>query len=348
MAQISAQNFNRLRQRILNVVNNSDYGTNPQTNQAVGGYGQTYTINSATVGGVIGTLEHRQLYQAIAAARLHQTGSLPILVSPIDEDDIIGQTETKRLLGQNVVTDDLLAGYDDMEAAIAAAEADLRNDVHHVGSRELFNLLSTTRSSNWGNTQTSTSINCEFQVDFGSTANARKFFNTGGDIRISAQHNIQNGVAASAAKDTSWQTLLNNFSYILKSRSSAGTAQQINQGWAGLTNSYAQVGYYANAGGGVYAENYVKISAKVDQATNTAGNSRYLYIKVELVDADTGDGANLGYNPPLGVDEFVSAGTVVVLSEYRANAGQISTPAGTINGVAVAQPSVTFLNGNEL
>ena len=33
MAQISAQNFNRLRQRILNVVNNSDYGTNPQTNK---------------------------------------------------------------------------------------------------------------------------------------------------------------------------------------------------------------------------------------------------------------------------------------------------------------------------
>lgn len=342
MADISAERFNRLRQRVVNIVNNVDYGSNPNTGLPVGGYGQNYTINSAVVGGVIGATEHRQLYAAIAAARVHQIGSLPSTLNPVDATDIVGEDETKRLSNGNIVTDDVLAGYDDIEAEITLAETALANDIHALGSRSQFDIISTTRNNVWGNSATGQSIDCEFQVDFGSIANARRFFNTGGEIRITGQH-----APVSTAKDTSWNTIFKNFSYYLKSRGSAGTAAQVNTGWSGLTNSYSQVGYYSNPAGGVYAENYVRVSAKVDQATNTNGGSRYLYIKVEAVDADTGDGQNLGYNPAIGTDESVSAGTVIVLSEYRATSGTISAPV-PVTGINAAAPTVTFLNGNNL
>jgi hypothetical protein len=332
MENITAEKFNRLRTQILNVVNNNDFNQNPELNIQLGGYGQDYVINPAVTGATIGEEEHRQLYDAIVAARVHQTGSVPTTLSAVDFGDVIGDDATYKLdQAGNLVIDDALAGYDDLELEIQFAKNGLNNDIHALGSRSQYDKLSTSRSTTWGTSGTSTSIDCEFSVDFGSVESARRFWNTGGEIRITGQH-----LNTDDPKNISWRDLFSNFSYYLKSRQSAGTASLINDGWSGLTNSYQQVGYWSISTNPLYSENYVTIEAKVDQALNTSGMSRYLYVKVTCVDADVGDGTS--FTPPIPVDEVVNPGTTITLSEYRADTTYISA----------LTPTVTFRDGNTL
>jgi hypothetical protein len=332
MASITAEAFNRLRTQILNVVNNNDFNSNPELNINFGGYGQNYIINPAARGGVIGATEHRQLYNAIVAARVHQTGALPTTLSQIDPADIVGDDATYRLneLG-DVVLDDELAGYEDLELEITRAKVALNNGLHALGSRNEYDKLSTTRSAVWGNSATTASIDCEFKIDFGTPAAARRFWNTGGELRITGQH-----IDTSDAKNVHWRDIMSNFSYYLKARQSAGTASLINEGWSGLTNTYQQVGYWATNTNSLYAENYITIQAKCDQVLNSNGNSQIVYLKVTCVDADVGDGQS--FTPPIPVDELVQPGTIIKLSEYRADTEYVTAPS----------PSITFLNGNTL
>lgn len=332
MANITAEKFNRLRSQILNVVNNNDFNQNPELNIQLGGYGQSFVINPAVTGATIGEAEHRQLYDAIVAARVHQIGSLPTTLTAVDFGDVIGDdaTYTQDANG-DLVVDDALAGYDDLELEIQFAKNGLNNGIHALGSRSQYDKLSTSRSTNWGNIATSTTIDCEFQVDFGSVESARRFWNTGGEIRITGQH-----LNTDDPKNVSWRDLFSNFSYYLKARESAGAASQINDGWSGLSNTYQQVGYWSISTNPLYAENYVTVSAKVDTSLNSSGVARYLYIKVQCVDADVGDGDN--FNPPIPVDEVVKPGTSITLSEYRADTTYISA----------LTPTVTFRNGNTL
>jgi hypothetical protein len=332
MANITAEAFNRLRTQILNIVNNKDFNSNPELNINFGGYGQSYEITAAARGAVIGATEHRQLYDAIVAARVHQTGSVPTTLSAIDPQDIIGDDATYKL-NQNgdLVIDDALAGYEDLELEITRAKVGLNNGLHALGSRSEYDKLTTTRADVWGNTASSTSIDCEYKVDFGSVDAARRFWNTGGEIRITGQH-----TSSADAKNVSWIDLMSNFSYYLKARESAGTGALINEGWSGLTNSYQQVGFWSVSNNALYAENYVKVEAKCDQPINTSGNATVVYIRVTCTDADIGDGND--YNPPIPVDEEVKPGTSITLSEYRADTVYIDAPS----------PAVTFLNGNTL
>lgn len=333
MANITAEKFNRLRTQILNVVNNNDFNQNPELNIQLGGYGQNFVINPAQTGGVIGEEEHRQLYNAIVAARVHQTGTVPTTLTAVDFGDVIGDDATYKLdVNGNLVIDDAAAGYDDLELEIQFAKNGLNNGLHALGSRSQYDKLSTTRSTEWGNAAAgSQSIDCEFQIDFGSQENARRFWNTGGEIRITGQH-LDN----TDLKNASWSDLFSNFSYYLKARESAGTAAQINEGWSGLSNAYQQVGYWSISTNPLYAENYVKVEAKVDTAINTSGVARYLYIKVTCIDADIGDGDS--FTPPIPVDEAVKPGTTITLSEYRADTPYISA----------VTPTVVFRNGNTL
>lgn len=333
MANITAEAFNRLRTQILNIVNNNDFNSNPELNVNYGGYGQNYEIKAAQTGSVIGYAEHKQLYDAIVAARVHQTGSIPTTLSQVDPGDIIGDDATYRRdpVTNQIVVDDTLAGYDDLDLEISRAKNALNNGLHALGSRSEYDKLSTSRNAIWGNDATTQTIDCEFEIDFGTYQNARRFWNTGGEIRITGQH-----TDTSDAKNIAWQDLFENFSYYMKSRTSAGTAAGINEGWSGLSNTYQQVGFWSVSTTTFYAENYVKIEAKTEQPLNTNGTARYLYIKVTCVDADTGDGT--AYNPPIPVDEPVNPGTIITLSEYRAD---------TIYVNAVS-PSVTFYNGNTL
>ena len=333
MAKITAEAFNRLRTQVLNIVNNNDFNSNPELNVNYGGYGQNYTINAAQAGGIIGYEEHKQLYDAIVAARVHQTGAIPTTLSAVDPLDIIGDDATYKLdpVTKQLVVDDSLAGYDDIELEIQRAKNGLNNGLHALGSRSEFDKLSTSRADVWGNDDTTQSIDCEFQIDFGTVTAARRFWNTGGEIRITGQH-----TNASDAKNQAWIDLFSNFSYYMKARNSAGTAGNLNEGWAGLSNVYQQVGFWSVSTNSLYAENYVKIEAKTEQALNTNGTARYLYIKVTCVDADVGDG--IGFTPPIPVDEPVQPGTIITLSEYRADTVYISA----------VSPVVTFLGGNTL
>lgn len=332
MANITAEAFNRLRTQILNVVNNNDFNSNPELNVNYGGYGQNYVIKAAARGAVIGSQEHRQLYDAIVAARVHQTGAVPTTLSAIDPQDIIGDDATYRLdVNGNLVIDDALAGYEDLELEITRAKVGLNNGLHALGSRSEYDKLSTSRADVWGTTGTSPSIDCEFKIDFGNSAAARRFWNTGGEIRITGQH-----ANSSDAKNVAWIDLMSNFSYYLKARESAGTAALINEGWAGLTNTYQQVGFWSVSTNALYAENYVKVEAKCDQVLNTSGVASVVYIRVTCTDADIGDGD--GYTPPIPVDEVVQPGTIITLAEYRADTEYVSAPS----------PTVTFNNGNTL
>ncbi len=136
------------------------------------------------------------------------------------------------------------------------------------------NVTVTTRLSNERTIPWSDFIEHEFTVDFGSTDNARFFFNTGGQIRLSA---TRTGGSATA-QNTLWDTLL----------ADGGTFIFDGVSYFALTSNFSSaspVGQVTTAANGVYENNNWAISAKRDDAAGSnGGNGSIIRFKSAFLD----------------------------------------------------------------
>tara|TARA_B110000091_G_C13507238_1_gene346907 strand:+ start:76 stop:594 length:519 start_codon:yes stop_codon:yes gene_type:complete len=155
------------------------------------------------------------------------------------------------------------------------------------------------------------------------TAQARRhYFNSGGEIRLSASVDY----TGSQAKTVDWQTILNAMgSTSFKAEStlnnaSVGTGTNI--GNYDLTSAYQRV--YSRDGGAVYANNEYRIFAK-EHATGNSTSA--IQFKVEFVDGSPND-------PSYGVDEVVYGGFNSVIETATPNS-QISINGTTHNAVII-------------
>lgn len=147
--------------------------------------------------------------------------------------------------------------------------------------------ISQVRTATWGAPAKPT-VRHSFTLDFGSSSNARYFFNSGSSIRFSASF----AGSVPTSQNQAWTNLLNDMGTVVYNHSGAtalsGTGSAI--GFYQLTNVAQQV--YTKTGVGsytpAYAANDYTITMSCDVTSNTSGAARYVYVSVYFNDDHTG------------------------------------------------------------
>jgi len=298
---ITAAQYNGLQSRVATIM-----GTGSGTD----GYGQSLASSQISVTDTVTASDMDNLRTDLNKANNHQIGSNS-LVANIAVGNIIGADATGADVGTLTTTD---GGHNDYDTAVGVIETNKL--LIDSGNSTVEAAITSSRSTNWNGT-----ITHEFTVTFASANDRRYFFNSGGEIRFSANLSGQTG-----SKSDDWATLLSNmgtitFNYTETTASGTGTGSAI--GNYDLTSNYEPI--FTKTGSGNYAENDYIIKAKET-------SSSVISFEINFQDDDTGDppitplpkGATPG-----GVDEDVNGTLTSTIQQLRATGANVSvaTPA---------------------
>lgn len=178
----------------------------------------------------------------------------------------------------NIEDADIIQAFEDPDVGLDPGKIDSTNNFTLLdtdraqvspGNVTVATKLTSVRATSW-----SSFIEHIFTVDFGSSDNARHFFNTGGQLRLSA---TRTGGSATA-QNTLWDGIL----------SSGGTFIFDGISYFALTSSFAStppVGQTITAAYGGYSNNSWTISAKRDDAAGpNGGNGSIIRFKSAFLD----------------------------------------------------------------
>jgi len=263
MADITAARINNLQSSIALILGNGS-GQN--------GYGQTVTSSPVNnTGDVVEAADMNAIYTDILAARVHQVGPgdvgiAEVIAGPaldsLAEDtrgNIVAEDTSNYIDNQGVTSTDpdgFKKGVVDFETLMTQVQAD--KAIMHPSQAALEPGISSARSSNWNGL-----IAHEVAVTFSSAEEKRFFFNTGGEIRFSA-----NNTSATTAKGLDWAALCSQVGTIKFSAettvSSQGGGSSIGNYdlTSAFQNIYQKIGSGTNTG--VYAGNIYTVKARSD------------------------------------------------------------------------------------
>jgi hypothetical protein len=260
MADITAARINNL-QSSINLILGSGSGEN--------GYGQTVTSSPVNnTGDVVEAADMNAIYTDILAARVHQVGPgdagiAEVIAGPaldsLAEDtrgNIVAEDTSNYIDNQGVTSIDLdgfKKGIVDFESLMTQVQAD--KTIIHPTQATLEPAIASARTSTWNGL-----IYHEVAVTFSSANAKRFFFNTGGEIRLSA-----NNTSASTSKGLEWAQLCSQIGTI---KFSANTTTASNGGGQSvgnynLTSAY-QLLYQKVGNGAVYGGNVYTVKARSD------------------------------------------------------------------------------------
>ena len=282
---ILAERYNTLRNSV-NLVLGISSSVTPQY-----GYGQGFNTTSVTGSraandisnaNTVSAQDYEDLYIDMIRARSHQVGA-----SVAIDEFVVGDYDTN-----TVTTDKIEESY---ILGLESLATNLETDKFLVDPTHLevtsVPLVSSTRYASegtWNGT-----ISHIFTMIFTTETERRHFFNTGGEIRLSASVDY----TGSQAKTVDWQTILNAMGTTsfkaTETVNNAGIGSNSNIGNYDLTNSYRLV--YSRSGGSVYARNRYNIYAREYATGNTTSGIQF---KVDFVDGAPN-------NTTWGIDERV-------------------------------------------
>ena len=204
----------------------------------------------------------------------------------------------------------------DINGLLATLDANRLN--YQLANMSLTTGATSTRSATWG--AGSGSISCTFQVTFSNEDHARKFFNTGGEIRIQIAH-----PSTATARDASWNTVLNGLSIAFRANTTAriggsyGTAASI--GYYQLSTTVQTILNGTNTGLSPYSTNDFFIEAWASSIPGINGaKGSVLNFRVRLVDEQTN-----------AFQDVVQSGTNATIQQLRATSGYaVSTPSFSV------------------
>jgi len=298
---ITAAQYNGLQSRVATIM-----GTGSGTD----GYGQSLASSQVATADTVTASDMDNLRTDLNKANNHQIGSNS-LVANIAVGDMIGADATGPDVDTLTTTD---GGFNDYDTAVGVIESNKL--LIDSGNSSVEAAITSSRSTNWNGV-----LEHIFTVTFASANDRRYFFNSGGEIRFSANLSGQSG-----SKSDDWATLLSNmgtitFNYTETTASGTGTGSAI--GNYDLTSTYQTI--FEKTGSGNYAENDYNIAAKEDSTS-------VINFRVQFRDDDTGDppilplpkGATAG-----GVDEDVNGTLTSTIQQLRATGANVSvaTPA---------------------
>jgi hypothetical protein len=295
---ITAAQYNGLQSRIDTIM-----GVGSSTN----GYGQVLTSSQVSAGETVTAAQMDALRTDLNKANNHQIGS-NALVGNIAVGQIIGADASGPDVDNLTVTDE---GFNDYDTAVGVIETNKL--VLDSGNSSVEAATTSSRSTNWNGT-----ITHVFTVTFADSDSRRHFFNSGGEIRFSANLSGQSG-----SKSNNWSTLLSNMGTIKFNYTetvSTGTGSGTTIGNYDLTGTYQTI--FDKTGSGNYVENDYNIAARADSTT-------VLRFRIQFRDDDSGDppitplpkGATPG-----GVDEDVNGNLSSTVQQLRATGSNVSVP----------------------
>lgn len=300
--KISASDYNSIRNAV-----NTVYGTG----SGQYGYGQTLQSPAIVEGNSISINEWTALQYDIINTGVHQTGTIPSLISVAEGDTVrYDPTGTTAPITQYRP---LIDTYN--------------SNRFSLGDGQYLTNTKASTSMIWpgpDGDHWQTYIYTTMTVKWSTADAARYFFNSGGQIRI-ASSRIPSGGRASIAQNQSWTDFLTTVGI----QTFGATSPAIN--FYNLTNSFQQ--YYSANASGAYSRNYFKLSAKCNTVTNNSnGTENTLVFLIEWHDdyVRTGGWQTL---------DFIQ-GTFTVDASTREATG-ILYPVGTGN-FTVESPTITI------
>lgn len=297
MADITAARINNLQSSIALIL-----GTGSGQN----GYGQIVTsVPVNNTGDVAEAADMNAIYADILKARVHQVGVTDIGIAEVIQNLNTIAEQTSTFVNDDGVTsadpDGFKKGITDFETLMTQVQAD--KAVMHSSQAALEPGISSVRSSAWNGL-----IAHEVQVTFSSADARRFFFNTGGEIRISA-----NNTSASTPKGLDWSQLCSQVGTLKfnaeTTTSTLGGGTTI--GNYDLTSAFQDV--YQKIGSGTYSAIY-------------AGN---IYTLKARSDIDTRIIFRIEFNDVVfdnNIDNNVDGRLESTIQHYRAN-GEVTVPA---------------------
>ena len=252
MADITAARINNLQSSIALIL-----GTGSGQN----GYGQI--VSSLPVNNtddIITAEDINLIYADILKARVHQVGVTDIGIAEVIQNLNTVAEDTSTFVDNNGVTsidpDGFKKGIIDFETLMSQVQTD--KETMHPSQAALEPAISSARTSSWNGL-----IYHEVTATFSSADAKRFFFNTGGEIRISA-----NNTGSSTPKGLDWSQLCSQVGTIKFSAettvSTTGGGSSI--GNYDLTSAYQDI--YTKVGSGtysaVYAGNIYTVKARSD------------------------------------------------------------------------------------
>lgn len=269
------------------------------------GYGQTQQSNSVNVGDTITASQWTAIFDSIHKSAGHQSATS------------VGNVPS------SVVPGDIIAVFDDPSAGLLPVIDNVRDNRLSINPA---NLTTTTLGSKLQSTRPDTTtwtnqLIHELTVTFTSYDAGRYFFNTGGEIHMSAERAVGNG-SGDATQNSNWDILLAQVGTV-----SFGINETVNDGTQGtgssigfydLTGSYQQI-YVHN---GAYGTDQYKVEASASGGLGTSGVFNF---KITF----TSDAAvqTIGGILDSNIDEKRATGTVSVPSPVFATTTEIT--AGT-------------------
>ena len=254
MADITAARINNLQSSIALIL-----GTGAGQN----GYGQSVTSAPVSNADVVEAADMNAIYADILAARVHQVGVGDIGIAQVVQNLNTIAIDTSFYINDAGVTstdpDGFKKGIADFETVMTQVVVD--KAVMHSSQAALEPAIASSRSSSWNGL-----IYHEIAVTFASANHRRYFFNTGGELRISA-----NNTGSSTPKGLDWTLLCSEVGNVKFSAettvSSLGGGTSIGNYdlTASFQNIYQKIGSGTNQG--VYAGNIYTVKAKSDIAT---------------------------------------------------------------------------------
>jgi hypothetical protein len=297
MADITAARINNLQSSISLILGNGS-GQN--------GYGQTVVSTPVNnTGDIIEAADMNAIYADILKARVHQVGTGDISIAEVVQNLNIVAEQTSNFINNqgigSIDPDGFKKGIEDFEGLMSQVQAD--KALLHPSQAALEPGITSSRSSTWNGL-----IVHEVAVTFSSAEARRFFFNTGGEIRLSA-----NNTGAGTPKGLDWNQLCSQAGTI---KFNSETTTSTNGGGStignyDLTSAFQDI--YQKVGSGTYSAVY-------------AGN---IYTLKARSDIDTRIIFRAEFNDVVfdnNIDNNVDGTLSSVVQHYRAD-GDVTTPA---------------------
>lgn len=254
MADITAARINNLQSSIALILGNGS-GQN--------GYGQSIASSSVNnTGDIVEAADINAIYADILKARVHQVGAGDIGIAEVVQNLNTVAEITSAFVSDAGVTsidpDGFKKGVLDFENLMSQVQVD--KSIMHPTQAALEPAIASARTSTWNGL-----LYHEVAVTFSSADEKRFFFNTGGEIRISA-----NNTGAATPKGLDWNQLCSQIGTIKfgaeTTVSTTGGGTTI--GNYDLTSTYQDI--YQKIGSGTYSAVYagniytVKARSEID------------------------------------------------------------------------------------
>jgi len=286
--------YNAIQTIVANVLGT---GSGPATLSSQAGYGQTVSSSQIAAGTAITASQMQNLKTDLDKISYHQTFSASTAPS-ISAGGTISYSEWNTYKTQ---ADTLNTN----RFALSANQATATEGVAPT-------------FANWNGLRTHT-----VTVTFADAANARYFFNAGGEIRIVPSHSTIGASGDYLIKGNFWSSLFTTvgtvkFGYTNTTANVTGSSI----GWYSLTSSPQQVFLYTSAA--TYIGNIFSIDASCNVANNSTGTASVLTLSIKYNDAGY---ASSGLN---NFDEYVGGTTTSLIQHYRATGSNVQVNAPTI------------------